>query len=125
MEQNSEKLIDIGEPFIIRDAQDILKPKLAVARYLGDLYEDKVTGATGRQIMLRMINRPFDEFVLSTTRRLGIGVYTNRDNRFLFLQLRFLNFEDISQFFDGFKGIPQRVVRESQELFDSLHEKNP
>lgn len=66
-----------------------------------------------QQVGLQRISLPQESYVMSTYRRIGFGVYTNRDNRYIFLRSSVLRLEEMSRFFEnGSRQLAEELIRE-------------
>lgn len=89
--------ISIGEHFLIRDAED---PKPITADVLNVRCLEDIEGVWQR-VGLRKLGRPRNSFELITSRRMEYGVYTDRRDRYRFLRLAVLPFEELIKYFDN------------------------
>lgn len=104
MKCSPEIPISIGEHFLIRDAED---PKPIAADVFGVRYlEDR------ERVLLRRLGTPRNSFELSTSRRMEYGVYTDRCDRYRFLRLAVLSFEELIKYFDnGSRQLAEEFIK--------------
>lgn len=108
MKYGPEIPISIGEPFLIRDAKD---PKPIAAdvvnvRWMGE--------GVWQRVGLKRIGIPRNSFEMSTLRRMQYGVYTDRHDRYRFLRIEVLPFEELIRYFDnGSRQVAEEFIKNS------------
>ncbi len=109
MRHSPENPILVGERFLIRDAR-VLKPIIAnVIKVESIKGEDEIW----QRIGLKRVTPPLTSFEMSTARRIGSGVYWNRDGRYTFLRTSILELEEMSKFFNnGARQLAKELIRD-------------
>lgn len=97
MRHNPENPILVGERFLIRHAE-ALKP---ITANVIDVRCEENTDGVWQRVGLRKLGKPRISFEMSTSRRMDYGVYTDRHDRYRFLRLAVLPFEELLKYFDN------------------------
>lgn len=109
MRNSPESPILLGEGFLIRDAVDS-RPILAHVIQVNSIENMEGIWQT---VGLQRLTRPQIGFEMSTFRRIGVGAYTNRDNRYTFLRTSVLELKEMSRFFNnGARQLAEELLKE-------------
>lgn len=117
MIESADRRICHGEPFLIRDASKTQKPLPALVAGSDVLFHED---ESWQKVWLKQITAPRYEFSFATYRKMDEGIYTSRNGQYLFLRLRVLDMEAVSEYFVNFTQVTEKEAVKSLSFYEEM-----